>query len=156
MSSPFDNAFTQRVDKVSTALNEGNAGEAAYQMRGMVEDDPLQAIRLIRDAERISSPGAIDHITRDCAGDVFIVNNATGKKTFAGQLGSHGQVPEPVEQIAPGNVGDQWVAPPLAPCNDYPIYPVPEWHLRWFAPRSEYVLPSSCVFNGCARPYRYY
>jgi hypothetical protein len=155
MSSPFENAFTQRVDKVSTALNEGNAGEVAFQIRGMVEDDPLQAMRLIRDAERTTSPGAIDHITRDRAGDVFIVDNATGERTFAGQLGSHGQMPEAMDQFPPANVGDQCIAPPPPPpFNDAPVYGVPEWHHpRWFAPRPEYELPPSFVFNGNPRPY---
>lgn len=138
MSSPFDNPYTQRVDKVSTALNEGNTDEAVYQLHGMIKNDPLQAIRLMQDAEGISSPGAIDHITGNCAGDVFIVNGNTGESTFAGRLGS------PVETPVPqGFAGD----PP--PCNDYPIYSMPQrnWQRpHWLAPSCPPAW-GSCVFT---------
>lgn len=160
MSSPFENAFTQRVDKVSTALNEGNAGEAAYQMRGMVEDDPRQALRLIKDAQAINSSGAIDQITRDCAGDIFIVNRTNGESTFAGKLGSHGQAPEPIQppaSPAPDFVDQPVIQPINNRCTDWQTpYPVKEWHPHRFAP--DYAppgcpLPPECVFNGYPRPY---
>jgi len=164
MSSPFIDAFSQRAEKVSTALNEGSADAAAYQLRGMVEDDPLQAERLIRAAIRTTAPDAIDQIREDRYGNVYIINRSTEQLTFAGTMGSHGRGPEPC------------TAPPetaitACPTGDAPVQPNPArvdyqirhpFHFRRHCMRplaaveygnSEYPLPPQYTFSGPPRPY---
>ena len=103
MSSPFKDAFSQRADKVSTALNRGDAQEAAYQLRGMVEDDRAQALACIRAAASETQRNSIDMITQDKDGNIYIVNRCKGQMdAYAGCLGSNGQDCSP--QPEPANI----------------------------------------------------
>src|SRR5271155_2218175 len=110
MSSPFKDAFSQRADKISTALNRGDAQAAADQLRGVVEDDPAQALAVINAAVSESQRNSVDIVTRDKTGNNYIMNRFSGQMdAYAGRLGSHGNDSAPVV--------DQ-VSQPVKECQD--------------------------------------
>lgn len=177
MSSPFKGAFEQRADKISTALNTGDAEQAAYQLRGMVEDDPQHARALIRMVRDETPRDSASKIIKDRFGDVFIADRQSGKiEAFAGRLGSHGQYadqPSPYsfnggetqspDEQAPWNASgmqnmpNDAAPPPCPPGEPYAgmPYEAPTPVPQPFEMQSPYEVPINPYANSeCYEPYQ--